>query len=484
MSSPTEPPQESVPSHAGGRVPGRDHGAEIEAAIRAATSGTGGVQLVGGGRAPRRVRGVIAENVTGHAPGWLPFTGALGELSAAGDLLLVGLGPAAESSPETVRIAGTAAGAVIAGGDVMVEPPEGGDDGVRAWVDGLAGGVRPDRRVRLVFDGDVPETAREGLAAAQASRLASLLTSAPANVATPAQAAKWAGDVAVGAGLECSVLDDAELRDHGFGGITAIGQGSVNGPRLVRLRHLGDGPSIALVGKGITFDSGGLSLKSPDAMQSMRSDVAGAATVLAVMSVLRRLRVRATVHAVLPFAENMPGPGAVRPGDVVSGYSGTQIQILDSDFEGRVVLADALALAADERPDLMIDMATLTYQAITALGPEIGAVISPDDTAAQAVLAASASAGEPMWRLPWAPRYLDQVRTPSGVRNHPLRPSGRALTAALFLGEFVPREIPWAHCDFAGPAWTGDASGDGATGFGTRTLLRLLGRLAATRTFA
>ncbi|MBC6463759.1 M17 family metallopeptidase, partial [Actinomadura sp. HBU206391] len=223
-------------------------------------------------------------------------------------------------------------------------------------------------------------------------------------------------------------------------------------------------------------DSGGLSLKSPDAMQSMRSDVAGAAAVLAVMAVLRRLGVRAAVRAILPFAENLPGPGSARPGDVVSSYDGTQIQILDTDFEGRVVLADALALAVEERPDLVIDMATLTYQAVTALGPEIAAVISPDDPAAEAFLAASAAAGEPMWRLPWAPRYLDQVRTASGVRNHPLHSSGRALTAALFLGEFVPREIPWVHCDFAGPAWAGDASGDGATGFGTRTLLRLLAR--------
>jgi leucyl aminopeptidase len=479
MTSPIERPSGPGSPTASAPARGRDYRAEIDAAVVVATSGTGGVRLLRSGQAKRRVRGVTAEDAVGFSSGWLPFAGAPGELSAAGDTLLVGLGHAAECSAETLRVAGSAAGAVITDGDVLVELPGGGADAVRAWVDGLVSGVRSDRRVRLILDtpeGDVPEAGREGLVAAQASRLASLLTSAPANVLTPTRAALWAKDIAVRAGLRCSVLDDGELRDQGFGGLTAIGGGSTNGPRLVHLRHdgTGDGPLITMVGKGITFDSGGLSLKSPDAMQSMRSDIAGAATVLAVMAVLRRLGVRATVRAVLPFAENLPGPGATRPGDVVSGYDGTQIQILDTDFEGRVVLADALALAAGERPDLLIDMATLTYQAVTALGPEIAAVISPDDAAAQALLSASAAAGEPMWRLPWAPRYLDQVRTASGVRNHPLRSSGRALTAALFLGEFVPRDIPWVHCDFTGPAWNGDASRDGATGFGTRTLLRLL----------
>jgi leucyl aminopeptidase len=209
-------------------------------------------------------------------------------------------------------------------------------------------------------------------------------------------------------------------------------------------------------------------------MQGMRSDVAGAATVLAVLAGLRRAGCAVGVRAVLPFAENMPGAGAVRPGDVVTAWNGTQIQILDTDFEGRVVLADALALAAATHPELIVDLATLTYQAEIALGPEIGAVLGRDDAAVQRLLAAADRAGEPMWRLPWATRYLDQVRTPSGVRNHPLRDSGRAITAALFLGEFVPEDVPWVHCDLAGPAWRGDASADGATGFGARTLLELL----------
>jgi leucyl aminopeptidase len=143
------------------------------------------------------------------------------------------------------------------------------------------------------------------------------------------------------------------------------------------------------------------------------------------------------------------------------------------------VLADALAVAAAGRPDLLVDLATLTYQAEVALGPEIGAVLGRDDDAVAQVLAAAATAGEPMWRLPWAARYADQVRTASGVRNHPLTDSGRALTAALFLGEFVPSDVPWVHCDLTGPAWRGDASGDGGTGFGARTLLALVEAMGA-----
>jgi leucyl aminopeptidase len=451
----------------------RDREAEISAAVRAAVAEQDGV--FGLGSAERRVRGLFSDEVSVRPDPWLPFEGAVGELAADGPTLLVGLGPAAECSPERFRVAGTAAGAVMSGGDVLVElPSSGGPDGARAWVDGLASGAGAG--ARLVAGTAVPAAAREGWVAAQAVRLARLLTSAPANLLTPAKAAEVARSVAAGGGLACSVLGPDDLRRQGFGALTAIGAGSANGPRLVRLEYVGTrpGPAVTLVGKGITFDSGGLSAKSPDAMQAMRFDVAGAAAVLGAMAVLRRLDVAGTVRAVLPFAENLPGPGAARPGDVVTAYDGTQIQIMDTDFEGRVILADALALAVLDRPDLVVDLATLTYQATIALGPDIGALISPDEAAAEAFLAAAASAGEPMWRLPWAPRYSGRVRTPSGVRNHPLEGSGRALTAALFLGEFVPRDVAWAHCDMAGPAWVGDTSGDGATGFGVRTLLRLV----------
>jgi len=466
-----------------GTGPARDRAAEIDAAI-AAVTGTGRV-TVGTGEASRRVRFEHARQ-PGEAEGWLPFTGRVGELAAAGDTLRVGLGspvtePGSPSAVETARTAAGAAGAQLAGGDVEVLVPEGSPELVAALVDGLATGCRGTEPVRLLLPPGQLADARRGLLAAAVAGLAAALVSAPANLLTPGRAARWAVEIAGRAGLECTVLEPAEVVAQGFGGLAAIGAGSAEGPRLVRLRHRvpGDGPELALVGKGITFDSGGLSLKSPAAMQSMRLDVAGAATVLAVMAGLRAGGCPVGVQAVLPLAENLPGPGAMRPGDVVTAWDGTEVQLLDLDFEGRVVLADALALAAADRPDLLVDLATLTYQAEVALGPEIAAVLGRDDGAVELVLAAAAAAGEPMARLPWAARYADQVRTPSGVRNHPLRDSGRALTAALFLGEFVPSDVPWVHCDMTGPAWRGDASADGGTGFGARTLLALTAAMAA-----
>jgi leucyl aminopeptidase len=455
----------------------RDRVAEIEAAIDAVVDGSGPVAVAAGDSAERRIT-----FVTSDRPGaedfdaWLPFGAGAGELAAAGPALRVGLGPAAGLTAERARRAAVAAGARLRGGVVAVAHPDDRPDLLPALVDGLATGYAGAEAVTLHVRGPLVTGAERGLLAADVGRLVRLLVSAPANVLTPAAAAEWARRIAGRAGLGCTVLGPREIADGGFGGLAAIGAGSENGPHLVRLDYpAGAGtPEVCLIGKGITFDSGGLSLKSPAAMQSMRLDVAGAATVLAVVAGLRRGGCTVPVRAVLPFAENLPGPGAVRPGDVVTAWNGTQIQILDSDFEGRVVLADALALAAAARPALLVDLATLTYQAEIALGPEIAAVFGRDDAAVARFLSAGDRAGEPLWRLPFDERYLDQVRTPSGVRNHPLHDSGRAITAALFLGEFVPAGVPWVHCDMTGPAWSGDASRDGATGFGVRTLLQLL----------
>ncbi|MCW2903037.1 MAG: Leucyl aminopeptidase [Streptosporangiaceae bacterium] len=472
--SPTDrsaPPARAVP---------RDWVAEIDAAITAVT-GAAGVVSIGTGSGGRTVNFVHSVDVP-PADAWLPFTGRPGELSSDGTTLSVGLGPVADdetggpSAVEIARGAAVAAGACLTGGDVEVTFPEQSVALLPVLVDGLVTGYTGAGPVRLLVPASLREAADRGLLAAEVTRLAAKLVSAPANLVTPRRAADWAEDIAGRAGLQCTVLGPAEIHAQGFGGLEAIGAGSADGPRLVRLGYsgTGDGPLLSLVGKGITFDSGGLSLKSPAAMQSMRLDVAGAATVLAVMAGLRRARCPIDVQAVIPFAENLPGPGAMRPGDVVIAWNGTQIQLLDLDFEGRVVLADALALAAADQPDLLVDLATLTYQAEIALGPDIAAVLGRDDDAVARVLTAAAAVGEPMARLPWAARYLGQVRTPFGVRNHPLRDSGRALTAALFLGEFVPTGIPWVHCDMTGPAWRGDASDDGGTGFGARTLLALI----------
>nr|WP_255479615.1 M17 family metallopeptidase [Quadrisphaera sp. RL12-1S] len=312
-----------------------------------------------------------------------------------------------------------------------------------------------------------------------------MVTCAPPGVATPAAVAAWARSGAEAVGATCEVLDADALRAGGYGGVLAVGAGSAAEPRLVRVRWDGrpgssggaSGPGapadLVVVGKGVTFDSGGLSLKSPAAMQDMRSDCAGAAAALAAVLSLAAQRAPVAVEALLPLAENLPGPGATRPGDVVRSRSGRLVQVLDTDFEGRVLLADALTDACASRPRLVVDLATLTYQAVVALGQDVGALLARDGSAAAAVLDAARRAGEPLWRLPLADRYRGQVDLGWAVRNHPLADSGRAITAALFLDAFVPPEQPWAHLDVAGPSWRGDASADGATGFGVRTLLEL-----------
>lgn len=454
----------------------RDRDAEIEVAINAATSGAGPIRL-SDGAATARIE-FAGPSGADDSP-WLPFTGAIGELRAEGNTLRVGvgdpLGPIGDV--ERARAAGEAAGAALTPGTaVELSFPGLPPQLVSAAVDGLASGYAGAGEVEVVVEPGLRAAAEHGLLTAGVGRLAALLVSAPANILTPERTAHWARLIAGQVGMTCTVLGPDELAAGGFGALLAIGAGSADGPRLVRLSRQAQpgAPTVALVGKGITFDSGGLSLKRPAEMQAMRMDVAGAVTVLSTLAALPHLDPRIGVDAVLPLAENLVGPGAVRPGDVIRAWNGTEIEILDTDFEGRVVLADGLALAASGRPDLLVDVATLTYQAEIALGPEIAAVLGRDDLAVRRWLDAAAIAGEPMWQLPWAERYLSQMRTPSGVRNHPLQDTGRALTAALFLGEFVPNDVPWVHCDLAGPAWKGNASGDGATGFGARTLLALL----------
>ncbi|CCH77477.1 Leucyl aminopeptidase (fragment) [Nostocoides japonicum T1-X7] len=408
------------------------------------------------------------------------FSARLGEVVADGDTLHVGLGDLMAGPPgrpvEQARTVAARAGRHLPADGCRVGIPAECEPVAAALIDGLRSGCTTPGRTRLLVDGRYAEAARTGRRQADTARLAATLTSAPPNVLTPKACAGIAEDIAQRAGLDCEIFGPDEVSRRGFGGLAAIGAGSAHGPHLVRLTYRPERAEacIALVGKGITFGSGGLSLKPPGAMQTMRMDMAGAAAILAVMAALAVQGCSATVHAILPFAENLPGAGAARPGDIVTAWNGIQIQLLDTDFEGRVVLADGLALASSLHPDLVVDLATLTNAAVVALGPEVAAVIGRDQGAVDAFLAAAAEAGEPMWQLPWAERYLDQVRTPFGVRNHPLADTGRALTAALFLGEFVPADLPWVHCDLAGPAWRGTASEEGGTGFATRTLLTLL----------
>ena len=301
-------------------------------------------------------------------------------------------------------------------------------------------------------------------------------TNASGAALPPARFADVARDLAEETGLSVEVWDAPRLESEGCRAILAVGQGSIHEARLVDVRYEPPDPisTVTLVGKGITFDTGGLSLKSPAAMAPMRMDKVGVATVLAVMSVLPELGLPVRVRGVLPLAENMIGSHAVRPGDVVVGRSGVPITIMDTDFEGRVLLSDALTLACEEPTDVIVDIAALTYQVAIALGNEIGGMFASTDALAHELVESGRRAGEDLWRLPLAQRYLPQVVTADGVKNHPESDVGRAITAALFLQRFVSPEIPWAHLDITGPAWSGPASGPGATGFGVRTLLEFL----------
>ncbi|WP_291279881.1 M17 family metallopeptidase [Galactobacter sp.] len=321
----------------------------------------------------------------------------------------------------------------------------------------------------------------------QAVELATELTDARANQLDPSRFAEIAAKQAQDHRLGIRVRAGQDLSEGGFGAISAIGRGSTEHPPvLIELWYPGAhgsvGPNppegaVGLAGKGVCFDSGGLSIKSAEGMYSMHTDCCGAASVLAAMTALDDLQVETPVYAVLPMVENLPGPSSVKPGDVITARNGAGVEIIDSDFEGRVVLADAVALLAESRPAAIYSFATLTYQIQIALGPDIAGLFARDATAGARMLRAAERSGEPLWLMPWATRYSEQLNSiapGAQLRNHPLRPSGRAITAALFIGAFVPETIPFAHVDFAGPTVTHTPNGPAATGYGVRSILEVL----------
>ncbi len=280
---------------------------------------------------------------------------------------------------------------------------------------------------------------------------------------------------------DVEIVDEHTLADGGYGGILGVGRGSAAPPRLVRLHYRPEQPlgHVVLVGKGITFDSGGLSLKRGSHMDEMKSDMAGAAAIAGACSVLAGLGVRLEVTALLPLAENMPGADAGRPDDVLRMRDGQTVEVLDTDAEGRLVLADALADGANLKPDAMVDLATLTGSAIGALGQYAGALMANDTELADALLSAADVAGEVLWRLPLWDELDTFLDSPiADVANVTDSPGGGAITAGLFLRRFTG-ETPWAHLDIAGPAFLSqelarDHRTVGGTGYGVRTLLAWL----------
>ena len=283
------------------------------------------------------------------------------------------------------------------------------------------------------------------------------------------------------------VFDVPALKRMGCGGILAVGSGSSHPPRLIVLEYPGRGrapPTVAIVGKGITFDSGGVSIKSALHMSHMKFDKSGACAVLGILRAARELNVRPRVIGVMACAENLPSGTAYRPGDLVRTYTGATIEVLNTDAEGRVVLADALGYASMHyRPEAIVDLATLTGAEVVALGDDMAGLVAPDDRLAEQLIEASANSGEPIWRMPLTDYHRELVRAADfgDVRNSIEIPLAGMLTAAAFLETFVG-DRPWAHLDIAGPAYTTLSTrryqpayqNVGAVGFGVRLVSRFL----------
>ncbi|HEV2167263.1 MAG TPA: leucyl aminopeptidase, partial [Thermoplasmata archaeon] len=309
----------------------------------------------------------------------------------------------------------------------------------------------------------------------------------PADTATPERLAEEARALGKEFDLKVTVYNESKLAEMHCGGLLAVGSGSSHPPRLVVVEYPGghrSGKTVAVVGKGITFDSGGISIKPALHLSDMKFDKSGAVAVLGILRAAATLKVPPKVVGVLACAENLPGGGAYRPGDVVTTYSGKTIEVLNTDAEGRVVLSDALAFAVDRyHPDVVIDLATLTGACVVALGDDTAGLVSTNDALANALLTASGRTGEPVWRLPLTDFHRELVKSEvADVRNSTEMPPAGALTAAAFLETFVGSSVAWAHLDIAGPAWTNSGTRkyqpayqpNGATGFGVRLVTRYL----------
>mgnify|MGYP001027619149 FL=1 len=403
-----------------------------------------------------------------------------------GEVLLYGVG---DQTPGALRKAGAALARRAKGRNGLVALAPEGD--VAAFVEGaLLGsyefwiGEPPRKRAAttIVVLGAEPAAVERGTVLAEAAALARDLANTPSAEKGPSWLAERAVELAERRGLAVRVRDEQALREEGFGGLLAVGAGSVRPPRLIELTYRPEGGAdrhVVLVGKGITFDSGGLSLKPNDNMKTMKTDMAAGGAVMAAMGALGALGVNAQVTALVPAAENMFSGSAMRPSDVITHYGGKTSEVLNTDAEGRLVLADALAYADRALdPDVVVDVATLTGAAKVALGLRHGALFATDQELSAELAAAGEAAGEPVWPMPLVDDYREAIASEvADVANIERRGfGGGAIMAALFLREFVG-ERRWAHLDVAGPAraTSDDAEiSKGATGFGTRLLLNWL----------
>jgi len=305
------------------------------------------------------------------------------------------------------------------------------------------------------------------------------LGNTPPNEATPEWMADRCRELGSDMGLKVRVLTPSALRRRKMGGLLAVGGGSENGPRMVRMDWGRRGPIVALVGKGVTFDTGGISIKPASTMDEMKYDKCGACAVFGIARAAAGLDLPFRFRAYLPFAENMPDGAAYRPGDIVRCYNGKTVEIMNTDAEGRMILADALSWAASEKPDVMLEYSTLTGASVVALGNGAASLYSPEDDLASDLLAAADRAGERLWRMPLWPEFSRAMKGTHGDLKNLGTRWGGANQAAAFLAEFVGDQKAWAHLDIAGGAYVGagQPGTKGATGYGVPlTLLWLLAR--------
>ena len=425
-----------------------------------------------------------------------------------GRALVVGLGKRDEMEPERVRVAAALAAKEAARLEATrvawVVPAEGGDSAdaeatTAALVEGtVLGDYRFDRF--LSRDPDEPPPTRiasltllgaDGLAGpaeaarvrAEAQNRARDLQSLPSNVATPSYLAERAEEIASASeAVRCEVLGRDEIAAKGMGGLVAVSQGSEEDPKLIVLRYDGggSGPTLGLVGKGVTFDTGGISLKPSAAMHEMKMDMSGAAAVLEAVAAIAELGLALDLIAIVPATENMPSGSAIKPGDVITQYNGKTVEVNNTDAEGRLILADALAYAIELGAERIVDLATLTGAVVVALGSTYAGLMSNDDALAARVEGAGRTSGELVWRLPLHAEYSELMKgTVADLSNLGSKRKAGTITAAAFLGEFVG-ETPWAHVDIAGTAWDvgREYTGNDASGYGVRLLVELARELA------
>jgi leucyl aminopeptidase len=420
---------------------------------------------------------------------------------ATSGVLVAGLGPRARFNAGAAFAAGVAAARRLSGKPretVALVLPDAGEvrEIASALTEGLIVGTRgPDLRkseparhpfgtLRIVGAGEsstessLVDGVRRGEIVGRAINLARDLVNTPPSEKAPAKLADQAKQIAAEAGLAVTVWDRSKVVEERFGGLLGVSSGSEQPPAFVILEHRagGDGPTLALVGKGVTFDSGGLSLKPSASMEDMKSDMTGSAVVLATLVAVARLGLPVNLTGYMIMTENMTGGGAMKLGDVLTVRNGKTVEVLNTDAEGRLILADALSYAVEMKPARILDLATLTGACMVALGTKVAGLFSNDDAFAKGVAAAARKTGERTWRLPLDDDYREALKSTVADLKNVGGKWGGAITAAKFLEEFVG-EVPWVHLDIAGPSWadsdaaTRDAGG---TGCFVRTLVALV----------